>query len=190
MRWQDQEESTNVEDQRRVTPAGLAIGGGLGTIVVAAIMLLMGADPSKVLQMATQGGGGSSEQSGASGPPSAEEEQQRKFVAVVLGETEKVWTAEFRKMGKTYVMPKLVMFTGQVRSGCGAASAASGPFYCPEDQKVYLDLDFFRELTERFRAPGEFAHAYVVAHEVGHHVQNLLGITAKVDAARERLSDA
>ena len=190
MRWQDREESTNVEDRRRVTPGGMAVGGGLGTIVVVLIMWLMGADPRQIMQVVTDSQSGASAPASSGAPASPEQEMQKRFVSVVLADTEKVWTEEFRKMGQAYELPKLVMFTGQVRSACGFASAASGPFYCPEDHKVYLDLEFFRELSDRFKAPGDFARAYVVAHEVGHHVQKLLGITDKVDAARDRLSEA
>src|SRR5581483_7135698 len=123
-------------------------------------------------------------------PPDPAQEPLKHFVAVVLADTEDVWNAQFRKMGKTYQEPHLVLFNGHVESACGLADAAVGPFYCPGDRKVYLDLSFFDELKRRYRAPGEFAQAYVVAHEVGHHVQNLLGTSAKVHAQQGRLSKA
>ena len=190
MRWQDREESTNVEDRRGASGGKIAVGGGIGTLVIALIMWVAGVDPGQILQFVSNSQSDTSGAATSSAPTSPEQELQRKFVSVVLADTEKVWTEEFHKMGRSYALPKLVIFTGQVRSGCGAASTESGPFYCPADQKVYLDLDFFREMTERFRAPGDFARAYVVAHEVGHHVQKLLGISDKVDAARERMSEA
>lgn len=187
MRWQDRRESTNVEDRRRVTPGRVAIGGGLGTIVILLVMLFLGADPQTLIQVMeqTQQTAGPAVESGPLDPA---EEEMRKFISVVLADTEQVWHRQFQSMGDSYVEPKLVMFSGQVRSACGFASAASGPFYCPADQKVYLDLEFFQELKQRFKAPGDFAQAYVVAHEIGHHVQKLMGITDQVDAMRGRLS--
>jgi hypothetical protein len=191
MRWQDREQSTNVEDRRRATPAKVAMGGGLGTLAVLGILLLLGADPKEVLNLALQSNGGSGQTSspGAGTAPSAEQDELARFVSVVLADTEKVWSEQFQRMGKTYVEPQLVLFSGRVNSACGLASSATGPFYCPADEKVYVDLDFYRELKERFRAPGDFAQAYVLAHEVGHHVQKLLGITGKVDAMRGRVSE-
>jgi predicted metalloprotease len=191
MRWQDREQSTNVEDRRRATPAKVAMGGGLGTLAVLGILLLLGADPKEVLNLALQSNGGSGQTSspGAGTAPSGEQDELARFVSVVLADTEKVWSEQFQRMGKTYVEPQLVLFSGRVNSACGLASSATGPFYCPADEKVYVDLDFYRELKERFRAPGDFAQAYVLAHEVGHHVQKLLGITGKVDAMRGRVSE-
>jgi predicted metalloprotease len=191
MRWQDREQSTNVEDRRRATPAKVAMGGGLGTLAVLGILLLLGADPKEVLNLALQSNVGSGQTSspGAGTAPSGEQDELARFVSVVLADTEKVWSEQFQRMGKTYVEPQLVLFSGRVNSACGLASSATGPFYCPADEKVYVDLDFYRELKERFRAPGDFAQAYVLAHEVGHHVQKLLGITGKVDAMRGRVSE-
>jgi predicted metalloprotease len=190
MRWQDREQSSNVEDRRRMTPTKAVMGGGLGTLVLLVIMLLMGADPKALLDVAMQG----VEQS-ASGPatdetalPSGEQDELARFVSVVLADTEKVWTEQFRKMGETYQVPQLVLFSGRVSSACGLASSATGPFYCPGDQRVYVDLSFYEELKEQFDAPGDFAQAYVIAHEIGHHVQKLLGITDQVDAMRGRVS--
>lgn len=187
MRWQDRRESTNVEDRRRVTPGRIAIGGGLGTIVILLVMVFLGADPQTLVQVIEQTQQ-ISEPVTESGPPNPLDDEMKKFISVVLADTEEVWRYQFQKMGERYLEPKLVMFSGQVRSACGFASAASGPFYCPGDQKVYLDLEFFQELKRRFKAPGDFAQAYVVAHEIGHHVQKLLGITGQVDAMRSRLS--
>ncbi len=191
MRWQDQEESSNVEDRRGVTPGRVAVGGGIGTFIVLGIMLLMGASPQQLLNVVLQS------QPSASAPssdphsrmvPPAKQDELVRFVSVVLGDTEKVWREQFQRMGRTYREPKLVLFTGQVESACGSASSATGPFYCPGDEKVYIDLEFYQELKDRFKAPGDFAQAYVIAHEVGHHVQKLLGITDKVDGMRGRIS--
>jgi predicted metalloprotease len=190
MRWKGQRESTNVEDRRALTPGRAAGGGAVVIIVIALVTYLLGGDPRQVLMLlqnnqppgALQGGGGA----GAAADPAQEE--LKHFVRVVLADTEDVWHDQFRKMGKTYREPKLVLFTGKVESACGFADAAVGPFYCPGDQTVYLDLSFFDELKHRFRAPGEFAQAYVIAHEVGHHVQKLLGTSDRVNAERQRLS--
>src|SRR5688572_3591510 len=181
MLWKGRRQSENVEDRRGVSGGGLAVGGGLGGIVVLVIALLLGADPGEILEQAPVNNPGSG---AASRPTSPEEEELRQFVGVVLADTEDVWTDIFRKSGKRYSVPKLVLFTDQVRSGCGVAGASVGPFYCPGDQKVYIDLSFYHELKTRFRAPGDFAQAYVMAHEVGHHIQNLLGTMEKVNAAR------
>lgn len=164
------------------------MGGGIGTILLLVVMYFMGADPKALLDMATQGG----QQQGTATPGAAGEElndEMKQFVSVVLADTEKVWRQQFQKMGQQYVEPTLVMFSGQVRSACGHATAATGPFYCPGDQKVYIDFAFFDELKQRFKAPGDFAQAYVIAHEIGHHVQKLLGITDQVDAMRGRISE-
>lgn len=184
MRWRDERQSTNIEDRRGMSGGKIAIGG-LGGIVVLVIALLFGADPRQLLEQLPQQD--SSPQSSRSVNP--QDEELRQFVAVVLAQTEDAWGEIFRQMGKTYRKPTLVLFTDQVDSGCGVAGAAVGPFYCPRDEKLYIDLAFFRELRTRFRAPGDFAVAYVVAHEVGHHVQNLLGTMDRVDSARRRMSE-
>jgi uncharacterized protein len=186
MRWKGQRESTNIEDRRTLTPGRVAAGGGAAILVLALVTYLLGGDPQQVLKLLQN----NPPQGAPQGAPAdnAAQEEQKKFVAVILADTEDVWEEQFQKMGKTYRKPKLVLFTGQVESACGSADAAVGPFYCPGDRKVYLDLSFFDELKTRYHAPGEFAEAYVVAHEVGHHVQNLLGISDKVHAQRERLS--
>jgi uncharacterized protein len=185
MRWRDRRQSENIEDRRGMSGGKIAIGGGLGTIVLILLALLFGADPRQLLEQlpADQGPG-----TQTSRPTNPEEEELKKFVAVVLAETEDVWTEIFRQNGRQYRKPTLVLFSDRVESACGVAGAASGPFYCPGDQKVYLDLSFFKELQTRFRAPGDFAAAYVIAHEVGHHVQNLLGTMDRVNAAQSRMS--
>jgi predicted metalloprotease len=187
MRWKGERESQNVEDVRG-SRKGLAVGGGIGTVVILAIALLFGADPRALLEQ-LQGGGASAPATQGSRPVNAEEEEQKRFTSVVLASTEDVWADIFRREGLQYKEPKLRLFTDQVSSACGNASAAVGPFYCPGDLRVYLDLSFFSELKNRFRAPGDFAQAYVIAHEIGHHVQKLLGTSDKVDAMRGRLSE-
>lgn len=186
MRWQGRQGSSNVEDRRGVR-FGRAGGIGIGTIVLALIAIYFGQDPSVVLQ-GVQPSGPTSEE----GPyqESPEEAQQREFVGVVLADTEQTWGDIFSQAGRTYEQPKLVLFSGAVESACGFAQAAVGPFYCPGDHKVYIDLSFYQELQNRFGAPGDFAQAYVVAHEIGHHVQTLLGISDRNMAARQRASEA
>src|SRR5262245_16098763 len=197
MRWEGGRESDQVEDRRGFGGGGgrFAIGGCGTLVVVLVISLLTGVNPLKILQ-AVGGATGSTEASAPpSGPPSAgqsgetgQEDQQKKFVRVILGSTEDTWSPIFEANGRQYERPKLVLFTDVYPTGCGTGSAAQGPFYCPLDQKVYLDLGFFDELSERFGAPGDFARAYVIAHEVGHHVQQQLGIADKVDGLRRRVS--
>jgi predicted metalloprotease len=188
MEWKGRRESENIEDRRALTPGRVAVGGGVGILLIALVTYLLGGDPQKILNLLQKNQQPAAEQGGVAPDPAQEE--LKHFVAVVLADTEDVWQAQFRKMGKAYKEPRLVLFSGRVESACGLADAAVGPFYCPGDQMVYLDLTFFDELKNRFRAPGEFAQAYVIAHEVGHHVQNLLGISDKVHAQRARLSKA
>jgi len=185
MRWRGERRSDNVEDRRGVRPAGLAIGG-LGGIALIVIALLMGADPIQLLQQV--GTTSMSSDSGGQVATNPEEDKLAEFVSVVLASTEDVWVDQFRREGMTYQAPKLVLFTGQVQSACGMAGSATGPFYCPADQKVYIDLQFYHDLQNRFGAPGDFAQAYVIAHEIGHHVQNQLGILGKVHEAQQRVS--
>ena len=188
MRWRGERESSNVEDQRGMSGGGrVAIGGGLGTLVIIIIAVVLGADPRQLLQQVPTETQPSTSQSSRSANP--KEEELKQFVGVVLGKTEDVWQEVFRQNGKQYREPKLVLFSDQVQSACGMASAASGPFYCPGDQKVYIDLAFYEELRRRFSSPGDFAQAYVIAHEVGHHVQKLLGISDRVDAMQQRMSE-
>ncbi|MES2733382.1 MAG: neutral zinc metallopeptidase [Bacteroidota bacterium] len=186
MRWLGREQSGNVEDRRG--GSGLAIGGGIGGIIVVILGLLFGnGNLSDVINMGNQPGANSAAKPGEN----PEEDKKAQFVSVVLNDTEDVWNKLFpEQLGQQYQEPKLVLFSGQVQSNCGAASAASGPFYCPADGKVYIDLSFYDELQSRFQAPGDFAMAYVIAHEVGHHVQNQLGISDKVQSQRGRVSEA
>jgi uncharacterized protein len=182
MRWMGGRRSENIED-RRGLGVPLVAGGGLGTIVLLVLALFFGFDPSVILQ---GGNGPTSTREPAPSASSAGGDAMRDFVATVLADTEDTWHALFREMEREYREPKLVLFNTAVQSACGIAGSATGPFYCPQDQKVYLDLDFFRALRDRFRAPGDFAQAYVIAHEVGHHVQKLLGISDVVMADRRR----
>jgi predicted metalloprotease len=189
MRWERGRRSDNIEDRRgmRVGGKGL-VGGGIGTIVLALVALYFGVDPAVVLNQA----GGLAPQTTEQQPTtfSPEEERLKEFMSVVLADTEDVWGALFQRSGQTYQQPQLVLFSGAVQSACGHAEAAMGPFYCPGDQKLYLDMSFFNDLAQRHDAPGDFAQAYVVAHEVGHHVQTLLGVSKQVHAARQRASEA
>jgi predicted metalloprotease len=202
MKWEGGRESSNVEDMRgagggggRGTGPGVA-GGGIVVIIVVIAAIFFDFDPSTILGLlggsgpqpqVSQQAPGYSNQPGQRAPAPPAQDQQAKFVSVVLADTEDTWNALFRQNGKQYQEPKLVLFRGAINSACGHAQAAIGPFYCPGDNKVYIDLSFFDDLKNRFRAPGEFAQAYVIAHEIGHHVQNLLGISGKVDAQRQRL---
>ncbi len=186
MRMDQQEESSNIEDRRGMrVPGGRAGGVGIGTIVLALVAsYFFGIDPGTVIGVATQLQGEPAPQSVPVGRPPADD-AVASFVAKVLGSTEQVWQQQFTAAGKQYQEPRLVLFSSATRSACGMGQAAMGPFYCPTDNKVYLDLDFFKELKDRFGAPGDFAQAYVIAHEVGHHVQNLLGISARVQQAQQ-----
>ncbi len=185
MRTEGRRESGNIEDRRGMSKGRMAVGGGIGTIVIVLIVMLLGGDPSQVVNNLQEG------QTTESGPVSAspEEEAMKDFVSKVLAGTEDVWTKIFLESNMTYKMPTLVLFRDQVQSACGYASGASGPFYCPGDEKVYIDLSFFDELKTRFGAYGDFAIAYVVAHEIGHHVQNQLGILSDVNNQRSRMSE-
>ncbi len=189
MRWKTGRRSDNIEDRRgmRVSGRGLA-GGGIGAIILTLVALYFGVDPSVVLNQA--GSLVPTQEAQAPTTFSPEEENQKDFVSVVLADTEDVWTALFKGSGQSYSPPTLVLYSGAVQSACGFAEAAMGPFYCPGDHKLYLDMSFFNDLAQRHGAPGDFAQAYVVAHEVGHHVQTLLGISDKVNAARSRAGEA
>lgn len=186
MRWRGGRQSSNVEDARGSSGKKIAFGGGIGAIIIVIISLVTGKDLSGILQFLD--GGSQVTESQPFNP--AENDTTAQMVAVVLGSTEDVWSQIFKQVGSTYTAPKLKMFTNSTTSGCGGASAAMGPFYCPADQKVYIDLSFCNELRTRFKAPGNFAVAYVVAHEVGHHIQNLLGISEQVQKMRGRISEA
>jgi hypothetical protein len=188
MRWQGRRQSDNVEDRRGIGGRGLAVGGGIGGIgiVIAILYFLLGGNPgdlTQTLQVDQPYATGSDQ------PLSAKDEEMGQFVSTVLANIEDVWRAKFQEMGQTYAAPKLVLFSGQVDSACGFAGASSGPFYCPGDAKVYIDLSFFEDMQRQLRAEGDFATAYVIAHEVGHHVQNLLGINDQVMAQRGRVSE-
>jgi predicted metalloprotease len=189
MRWQGRPESGQVEDRRGFGGRGVTLG--CGTILIALIISwLTGTDPIRLIQLLGGGSPSASTEAPPGGPPAeGQPDEGRKFVSVVLADTEQTWQEVFAASGKTYELPKLVLYTGAAETACGYGSAAQGPFYCPLDRKVYLDLSFFDELDSRFGAPGDFAQAYVIAHEVGHHVQNLLGIEGKVRNLRERVSE-
>jgi len=196
MLWKKGRRSDNVVDARGDTGGGggggMRIGGkglGLGGIVIIVVIgLLTGQDPMRILGEIT--GQMGSEQTAAVNPQTRQappaNDEQAEFVRAVLGDTEDTWQQVFQQSGQQYKAPTLILFSGRVQSACGSASSASGPFYCPADQRVYLDMEFFREMSQRFKAAGDFAQAYVIAHEVGHHVQTLLGVSDKVDAARQR----
>ena len=189
MRWEGRRGSSNVEDRRGISTRGLATGGGIGIVGFVAIYLivsLLGGDPSQVLE---QMQGGTTEQTTSTYEPSAEEAAMAQFVSVVLADTEEVWTKLFAESGSEYREPTLVLFSDQVQSACGYATAASGPFYCSADEKVYIDLAFCDDLVNKLGAYGDFAVAYVIAHEIGHHVQNLVGTLDAVNQQRTRLSE-
>jgi predicted metalloprotease len=187
MRWESSRRSSNVQDRRGLGPVGMAGGGGIGMLILVLIVsFISGQNPLELLQQVEQTAP-PAETTPAGAPPA--DDPQAQMVSAVLADTEDTWRRIFRENGGTYQDPQLVLFDGQVRSACGTASSAVGPFYCPGDRNVYLDLAFFRELDERFGAPGDFAQAYVIAHEVGHHVQTLLGTSTKVQAARSRASE-
>lgn len=193
MKWEGNRESDNVEDRRGEGGGGFGFGGrsvGIGTIVVALIgSYFLGVSPATLLNLLSGGGGSMpvQQQAPAHAPPASD--NLGRFVSTVLADTEDTWTELFRAQGGTYVKPKLALFSHSVVTACGAGRTATGPFYCPADQKVYIDLSFYRLMQQRFHVSGEFAEAYVIAHEVGHHVQNLMGISGKVDAARQRASE-
>jgi len=183
MLWQGRRESGNVEDRRGIGGGGIALGGGVLGVIVFIVKFFLGGDTSNTqLPLPNQ-----------NQPISAEEkavqDEQAHFVSTVLAETEDVWHKLMEQAGRTYTEPRLVLFTNSTESACGYASSATGPFYCPGDQQLYIDLSFYQELKDRFGAPGDFAMAYVIAHEVGHHVQKLLGISDKVDRLRQQLSE-
>lgn len=188
MRWSQGRRSDNVDDRRgRPGPAMAAGGIGLGGLLLAVVVGLLGGDPMVVLQQMGTGGGLGGPTASRPRQPTAQDNQLADFVSVVLADTEDTWEKEFREVGRQYRPPTLVLFDGVVASACGQASGAMGPFYCPRDQKVYIDLNFYRQLRQQLGAPGDFAQAYVIAHEVGHHVQHQLGIEQKVTQMKQRL---
>jgi len=181
--WKGRRQSDNVEDRRGISGGTLAAGGGIGALVVAVIMLLLGGKPVEVMQnlQPTQT---STQQAG---PLSAEDQEMGQFISVVLADTEDVWNQQFQEAGRQYREPGLVMFTDATQSACGFAQAATGPFYCPGDEKVYIDLGFFRDMQRQLGASGDFAFAYVIAHEVGHHVQNMMGVMDEMQRAQQTM---
>ncbi|WP_414620747.1 neutral zinc metallopeptidase [Calothrix sp. CCY 0018] len=183
MRWEFGRKSDNVEDRRGRSVSPGLVGGGLGGLVLTLIAVLLGVDPAIIDQIAPRDNGYSTPTQTTSQP----QDDMGKFVSVVLADTEDTWNPLFRQMGANYREPKLVLFSDAVQSACGYTSAAVGPFYCPPDEKVYLDTSFFRDLKNKLGAPGDFAQAYVIAHEVGHHVQNLMGISDKVRSVQNRV---
>lgn len=189
MKWEGNRESDNVED-RRSAGGGFGFGGrsvGLGTVAIALVVsYFLGVSPMTVLSVLTGGSPGVSQVQNAPAAP----DEMTKFVSTVLADTEDTWSALFQRQGSRYVEPTLVLFSGSTPTACGTGQSAAGPFYCPGDQKIYIDLSFYRLMQQRFKVSGEFAQAYVIAHEVGHHVQHLMGITDKVDGARRRASEA
>jgi uncharacterized protein len=189
MRWKGERQSTNVEDRRGMSTGKKVVGGGIGTLVIAVIIILLGGDPQSFLQ--NLGGGTQTEDTRTSTIELTEHQKEMgQFVSVVLGYTEDVWGEIFKQNGLEYRQPKLVLFSGNIESACGYAAAATGPFYCPSDEKVYIDLDFLEKLQDQLGAQGDFAAAYIIAHEVGHHVQNLLGTLDKANEEKRGLSEA
>jgi len=186
MKWLGGRESGNVEDRRGISAGGVAIGGGVIGIIIYLINVFMGGDASQIPQLPQQS---PQQEQQMTAEEKAADDERASFVKVTLGYTEDVWKDLFENAGKTYREPTLVLFRNNVESACGLAGSASGPFYCSGDQKVYIDLSFYQELQTRFKAPGDFAMAYVIAHEVGHHVQNLLGTTEKMANLRSRSND-
>jgi predicted metalloprotease len=188
MKWEGREESKNVEDRRSLMPkAGVAIGG-FGALLILILALVFKVDPQQLAQLINTDQGAQQQQTDR--PIDPAEEKLASFSKVIFHDTEVVWDEQFRRMGKTYRKPILVLFSGQVQSACGMAESAVGPFYCPGDSNVYIDLSFYRDMERKLNAPGEFARAYVIAHEVGHHVQRLLGYADRVDEARKSMGKA
>lgn len=187
MRWRGGRRSSNIEDRRGAKATPRLLGGGIGTIVLVLVAMYFGVDPTPLIQTMQQ-----SPSASTSGTrPSAEDlknDPLADMVSVVVGDTEDVWKAIFQQQGRRYEEPTLVMFSGATGSACGLGQAAMGPFYCPADKKVYIDLSFYDQMRNRFRAPGDFAQAYVIAHEIGHHVQNLLGVSSQVHRMKQRVS--
>jgi hypothetical protein len=188
MLWQGRRGSSNVDDRRGISGGQAAVGGGIIGVIVLVINLLMGGSGGEMPQLPNLTGGQESRQ--LSPEEKAADDQRAEFVKVVLQETETVWNAIYKNMGSDYPEPTLVLFRDAVQSGCGNASSASGPFYCPADQQLYIDLSFYQDLQTKFNAPGDFAMAYVVAHEVGHHIQTINGTSEKVQRMRGQVSQA
>ena len=186
MRWKRDLRSENVKDRRRVRPAGIVVGG-IGALILAAVAIFRDAEPRQLVDSPQNHPQAAAQPAGL--PANPEQDPLKEFVSVILGDTENVWHELFKKMNREYKEPRLVLFTGQVQTACGFARAAIGPLYCPADEKIYIDLGFFQEMKDRYHAPGDFARAYIIAHEVGHHVQNLLGTIEKVRTRQRGLSE-
>lgn len=186
MQWFGRRESSNVEDRRGMSTGGFIAGGGIGGLILYLIINFLGGDASQLVQ---QNNEPQTSERGVTATQNADEDKMAKFASVILGDTEDAWHKIFSENGKTYEEPTMVLFSNYTESACGSANSATGPFYCPSDQKVYLDLSFFNELKDRFGASGDFANAYVIAHEVGHHVQYLLGTTEKISRAQQNASE-
>ena len=186
MRWRGRKQSDNIEDRRGMRVGRGLVGGGIGTVVLALVAMYFGVDPSVVTQLA---GGGGETVTEEPYTETAQEAEMREFVGVVLAETETAWSEQFAAMRGDYRRPTLVLFRDAVQSACGTAESAMGPFYCPPDERVFIDMTFFNDMATQLRAGGDFAYAYVIAHEVGHHVQNLLGISGRVQELRQRVSE-
>jgi hypothetical protein len=195
MKWDPNQQSDNVEDLRNQGQRGaggmrrVGLGGGIGTIVLVLLAFFFGVDPSMVLQLGQAVGPTQQAPAPQAGPKMQAQTEQDKFISYVLLDTERVWSEIFRQAGQEYPEPKLGIFAGRVASACGMATSATGPFYCPADSKVYIDTSFFNELRTRYRAPGDFAQAYVLAHEIGHHIQNVTGTMQRVEATRRRMNE-
>jgi predicted metalloprotease len=185
MRWKGREQSSNMEDRRGVSGKTIVAGGTVGTIIIALLVWILGGNPLQVLNNSTQ-----ETETATEGTNTQTSDELTQFISVVLKDTEDVWNKLFSDAGKTYREPTLVVFSQSTQSACGYTSAATGPFYCPGDEKVYIDLDFLEQLQQQINAPGDFAQAYIIAHEVGHHVQKLLGITDQMESLRSQVSEA
>ena len=187
MRWQHGRRSGNIENRQRAGGGKTVAGGGGVLLGLALVVFLLGGDPTQLVSEGIERTIESKVGGQESSLSEAENAEMVEFVSVILGSTEDIWAAEFQKSGQSYPRPKLVLFTGRVQSACGLAGSATGPFYCPPDQKIYIDLSFFNDLKNDLNAPGDFAQAYVIAHEVGHHIQNITGVIPKVNKMKRRL---
>jgi uncharacterized protein len=187
MRWNSASRSENVEDQPRIRPAGIAIGGGIGAVILALVPMFRGAEPRPAVESPPKSPAAAVQP--ASSAADLDPNSLKDFVSAILGDTEDVWREQFVKMKRDFKPPRLVLFTRSVITACGPARSALGPFYCPTDEKVFIDLSFFQEMKDRYHAPGDFARAYVIAHEVGHHVQKLLRISEPVRARQQALNE-
>ena len=187
MYWTNNRRSNNIDDRRHIRPAGVVIGGGIGALILALVAVFRGGETGQAVDLVKDDSQAAAQP--ASPPAKPAGDPLKDFVSAILGDTENVWHEQFVKMNREYKDPRLVLFSGQVQTACGSVQAALGPSYCLADEKIYIDLSFFQEMKDRYHAPGDFARAYVIAHEVGHHVQNLLGTSEKVRSRQRGLSD-